>query len=101
GIRDATVTGVQTCALPISCKPGPGEHVLLSVRCGRLDHLLRRTLFLPIGHVGKVRCDRGAVTDLHRRVGLLAGAHAVDEIGHVRSEERRVGEESELWEGGW
>src|SRR2546422_2835356 len=76
----------RVCTVPSStsaCKPGSGEHALLSVRCGCLDHLLRRTLFLPIGHVGQVRCDRGAVTDLHRRVGLLAGAHAVDEIGHV------------------
>src|SRR2546426_3475096 len=28
GIRDYKVTGVQTCALPISSRPGPG-HVLL------------------------------------------------------------------------
>src|SRR5207302_8381137 len=46
----------RVCTVPSStsaCKPGRGEHALLSVRCGRLDHLLRRTLFLPIGHVGK------------------------------------------------
>src|SRR5437879_598693 len=54
----------RVCTVPSStsaCKPGPGERALLSVRCGRLAHLLRHTLFLPRAHVGKVVCDRGAV----------------------------------------
>src|SRR5256886_12703201 len=40
GIRDLTVTGVQTCALPICRRPGlPREHRLARGRAGR-----RRTL---------------------------------------------------------
>src|SRR5437879_11963926 len=37
GIRDTSVTGVQTCALPISLRrrePGPGRHRRLAPRVG-------------------------------------------------------------------
>src|SRR6266853_5877453 len=38
GIRDLTVTGVQTCALPISCLPYPGNYTMRLVR--RLTNLV-------------------------------------------------------------
>src|SRR3712207_8310514 len=77
GIRDIGVTGVQTCALPISL-PAAGEHEPGPVH----DH--------P-GGVPCVEDDRAAV--------LRAGAQARWELlGWVdaaerRSEERRVGKE--------
>src|SRR2546429_5202399 len=41
GIRDVAVTGVQTCALPISHRrPHPPGHLLLYVLCGRALWLL-------------------------------------------------------------
>src|SRR2546427_9217996 len=63
GIRDLTVTGVQTCALPISSA---------SRACSAAD--------------GRCRCDRGTCA---RRTG----ARPQDASEEVRSEERRVGKE--------
>src|SRR5438093_12945078 len=70
GIRDWSVTGVQTCALPISHR-GPGRHRQPAVRL-------------------RVRGDRsGGAADPARRSGRRArGRGGVD-----RSEERRVGKE--------
>src|SRR5688572_21346231 len=66
GIRDLTVTGVQTCALPIS-------------GCSR-DCFLRsaRHLFQPRGGFGR---------------GLFCRPDAFDPVADRRSEERRVGKE--------
>src|SRR2546426_12819251 len=66
GIRDYKVTGVQTCALPIS---------------DRRDQVVE-----VVGlH------DRGLPALVEEPAGLVAGAGAGDE--HERSGERRVGEE--------
>src|SRR3546814_8041508 len=64
--RCALVTGVQTCALPISTYALPnGMHVTL----------------IPYGNVPKAT--------------ILAGVYTgnIDDAGNVRSEERRVGKE--------
>src|SRR5256886_11856495 len=79
GIRDLTVTGVQTCALPIS--GGDLERDRL-----RRDHVLQRPALLAGEHRG---------VDLLgqlRRVGEdPPAARAAERL--VRSEERRVGKE--------
>src|SRR5205807_4945387 len=82
GIRDYKVTGVQTCALPIS-----RDGLALAVRVGGEEHPLRgfRGLLdfgeglglLLDGHV----LGREAVLDVHAELALR------------RSEERRVGKE--------
>src|SRR2546427_2382088 len=77
-----TVTGVQTCALPIYLLPGPGIAAGPPARRG--------TAFR--------RADRVSVRQGHRRVSRdHAGDQAGDRTGQfrraVRSEERRVGKE--------
>src|SRR5258706_8172976 len=77
GIRDWSVTGVQTCALPIC----------LGLRAG---------LAQALAHVGDAAADAVALA-----VGegvLVDRQHAAVDLGHVeqapaRSEERRVGKE--------
>src|SRR5688500_20032472 len=68
GIRDYKVTGVQTCALPISCSPRFARAV-----CARIQILRHR-----------VRRER-----LELKMGTLRTVKA-----RARSEERRVGKES-------
>src|SRR2546430_4738807 len=78
GIRDLTVTGVQTCALPISARRMPGlaragpDHVHVELAAELGGQLGRARLHVV------ARVDRA---DLVRREDLQ------------RSEERRVGEE--------
>src|SRR5687767_15808926 len=76
GIRDKLVTGVQTCALPISQV------------CGDLDRSAAREWLVPDGLGGYAM---GTVAGLRTRRyhGLLVVAE--------RSEERRVGKESRSW----
>src|SRR2546430_2792902 len=79
GIRDLTVTGVQTCALPILILPRH-ERALLPIRTDRLrgEELVERQWG------GEPRLLRAGSEESAR--GLLR-------IGPERSEERRVGEE--------
>src|SRR2546430_3533564 len=79
GIRDLTVTGVQTCALPIWTSGWRGEHA--SARLGPADRVRG-------GGVSRPRS-----THRHEpRAGPRAGsAHRADRT--ERSEERRVGKE--------
>src|SRR5437762_10438603 len=76
GIRDTSVTGVQTCALPIWQEHHPGR------RCRRRPD------------------DQGRQSD-HRRADDRGGGRgvAVRLQGRRRSEERRVGKEGRA--GGW
>src|SRR5262249_59144462 len=74
GIRDWSVTGVQTCALPISALADPKLNARLAWKCGGAPLGKPR---VQLG-IGKGRVDL--------RVEL------VDDLGW-RSEERRVGEE--------
>src|SRR2546427_1630859 len=78
GIRDLTVTGVQTCALPISClfriaRPAPAQR-------------------------GAVAPDRAAARSARSacaraRRGARAGGAGQSACARARSEERRVGKE--------
>src|SRR5207247_5674708 len=95
GIRDPLVTGVQTCALPISW---------VKVNCGALpEHLLESELF---GHergafTGATRQKSGRFEDAHKgtlfldEIGELPTSLQVKLLQVIRSEERRVGKGSE------
>src|SRR5437867_2981926 len=81
GIRDRTVTGVQTCALPISRLP--------RAQGGRARRLGESPVLRPGGRTGGGDARRARV----RR--LVRAAEASGEVqGRGRSEERRVGKES-------
>src|SRR5690606_40911103 len=87
GIRDFHVTGVQTCALPISS--GCGKSTLLSI-LGLLDsptegrYILngKEVADLPLSERARVR---------NREIGFIFQSFNL--IGDLRSEERRVGKE--------
>src|SRR5207237_5057851 len=93
GIRDSSVTGVQTCALPIYRDLEPVAHLAQHLVVGGLDLVQR---------------DRRGVRAVQPHLaldgrGLEAGLVGVDqEAGDAlvgeRSEERRVGKE---WRAGW
>src|SRR2546429_6684428 len=79
GIRDVAVTGVQTCALPIS----------IDIRCRSLRH--RREFFARGGIRGlEITPCRGR---LPRAVNEMSEAPALTVQPCKRSEERRVGKE--------
>src|SRR2546425_4328839 len=81
GIRDKLVTGVQTCALPISRKvSGRGCRVLVDVDAEHLAELHLRVLPVALRVAAAA-----AVAEPH--VEIAVGAE------HERSEERRVGKE--------
>src|SRR5207248_7194927 len=90
GIRDRTVTGVQTCALPI-CSTVPSVHPPRQVLVQAVTQLVGQ------GHhvtqlVGVVHQDVG----VDRGDGAAAegpAALARPQLGVDRSEERRVGKE--------
>src|SRR5207248_6032581 len=90
GIRDRTVTGVQTCALPISAGRaagafGPGAEAALDPGGG--------------GRAARARCRGGAPTRGIGRRRPLAGPLRLGGRRGSRSEERRVGKERR-WGGG-
>src|SRR5207249_6894561 len=90
GIRDRNVTGVQTCALPISERS-------TSTRGG--CSTLRSTRRGPRRGPG-LRCNGGAELDSHRRrrgceaiLAWLDPRTGFNSVYAQRSEERRVGKE--------
>src|SRR5205085_4885725 len=92
GIRDLTVTGVQTCALPISADPVEDRGLRAADVEPRPD--LRERL---LGDPAELD-DDGAVVHGEPVNHLAGGAaadpvQALDDEGPVRSEERRVGKE--------
>src|SRR5262249_59383196 len=89
GIRDWSVTGVQTCALPI-CQAG---HVGRRVR--RRRGLAGAAALRPSVGAGPARTPGSQ----DRSAGHAPGPFGIMVVtGTVRSEERRVGEE---WRGRW
>src|SRR5256885_7083579 len=78
GIRDYKVTGVQTCALPISFEDllGTIEGVLFSECYAQFEHLLKEDA--PVFVLGRADRARGEPQVIVER---------------IRSEERRVGKE--------
>src|SRR5688572_31085317 len=83
GIRDLTVTGVQTCALPIFLHVG-GRHVV--VRQPHVGNVLEAQLLRS----GIADLDHAGVVGRHRRLAIALRADG-------RSEERRVGKEGRAW----
>src|SRR3712207_8925125 len=81
GIRDIGVTGVQTCALPISSRyPEATRPAPISISRRAWSHTIRR--------IGCARPEEGEMArnlSISAMFGLLVVA--------VRSEERRVGKE--------
>src|SRR5207245_7688457 len=84
GIRYATVTGVQTCALPIS-RRGLAEVFMGCVLPANLGQAPARQAALNAG----IPASAGATT-VNKVCG--SGMKAIM-LGHDRSEERRVGKE--------
>src|SRR5207249_6367983 len=78
GIRDRNVTGVQTCALPIS-DAGPGGPALPAAPADSVPHLRQDR--------AAERLEGVAVPE----EGRLLGGDGLDD--RLRSEERRVGKE--------
>src|SRR5260370_26225536 len=77
GIRDSSVTGVQTCALPISSLFERG-----GILCQQRDQHS-----VALGKAGRFGRERGLLPDeVHATRGNLA-------LPFLRSEERRVGKE--------
>src|SRR5207245_8134398 len=87
GIRDATVTGVQTCALPIYKFFIRGINsssiVGLTVTL-KLDGVLQGPYTTPVLPLGDFQAEVGVFQDVRRAEALISGS---------RSEERRVGKE--------
>src|SRR5256886_9425812 len=77
GIRDLTVTGVQTCALPIS-----SSTITRSQRCRRISSACRRERARS--------CDTIALVTFSQSSGSLGVSKRSK---NFRSEERRVGKE--------
>src|SRR5699024_11623660 len=96
GIRDRNVTGVQTCALPIShgvgwCAPQQGACKLtLNVKEGIIEEALIETL----GCSGMTHSAAMASEALVGKT-LLEGLNT--DLVCDRSEERRVGKECRCW----
>src|SRR5207245_7568124 len=89
GIRDATVTGVQTCALPISFTPADrGAPVAI------INETMARLLWPGQPAIGK--CFIGPDKRCAEIMGVVPDARRFNAVedASMRSEERRVGKES-------
>src|SRR5206468_7527551 len=93
GIRDLIVTGVQTCALPISVLVHSAARVPAALVC-EIERVM-------LGIEAQLAIDRQQLAMLAQRAALVAVRHEFgDRYAHrdafpaaVRSEERRVGKE--------
>src|SRR5437764_8778889 len=88
GIRDTSVTGVQTCALPIS--PGERYQVVVHVDAAVLadpdqagQSVLEDGLRVPAGTSQRLACDASRVVMRHDAAGRL-----LEEIGRASCRER-------------
>src|SRR5207248_7067545 len=86
GIRDRTVTGVQTCALPIWAVNQRSRHGHALAHPFRV---LGNQLTALICQLEKLQQLAGALL----RHGPRQAVHAADKFEKLRSEERRVGKE--------
>src|SRR5690606_40268852 len=90
GIRDFHVTGVQTCALPIFGHAAMERHLAaLEAALVRIARARLRALVAAAGRLAVAR-SRAPADALLRELGPARGLEIIQ-----RSEERRVGEESE------
>src|SRR5206468_7972656 len=87
GIRDLIVTGVQTCALPISAD----HRVSITGRQLHGQDVGDRTILITAA--------RKRIASAHHQVSAAAVADEIDDVLElIRSEERRVGKE---WRARW
>src|SRR5205085_4758349 len=93
GIRDLTVTGVQTCALPISLHNV--ERVILHRACPQPDTGRNSDVF-RIGRINGNGSDDEPRTSRHLQA-IVDGNPRFSAIRTARSEERRVGKECRSW----
>src|SRR5205807_7284918 len=98
GIRDYKVTGVQTCALPIS---PDAFHVLLAHRPGAWDTAAPRGI--PLTLAGHIHGGQFYLPLIGWSPGSLITKYVMGHFrrgtSQLRSEERRVGKECGC--GGW
>src|SRR5207248_6502135 len=87
GIRDRTVTGVQTCALPISGAAERGRKAGWEV--GRTLQGFVRGRFAA--SQGPQRCRSGLRATRRTAADLPTSSEAIEGGPELRSEERRVG----------
>src|SRR5438309_4260746 len=85
GIRDGTVTGVQTCALPISCCPPTGIPVTFGEYVTLMLDLLTAAFRADLTRVSTVMFGREGSMRTYPEIDISDSHH--------RSEERRVGKE--------
>src|SRR5206468_9882838 len=90
GIRDLIVTGVQTCALPISSSPAGGG---LAAGCPN-----DRRLWIDLKWATKRHANGNAVLlgRIDQKIGddgEIVHKGIAEQAEHCRSEERRVGKE--------
>src|SRR5207244_5555194 len=85
GIRDDLVTGVQTCALPISPAPGLGIHVIYKASYDKANRSRMRGARGPglergLGALTRVREATGLpiLTDVHEPGHVAAAAQGAD-----------------------
>src|SRR5207253_7657933 len=86
GIRDGHVTGVQTCALPIS------DYVPVCLAPQEAEAIITQYDMVALEQVGMLKIDvlgLRTLTVIHDAVGMVAERHGV--TLDMRSEERRVG----------
>src|SRR5207302_6939604 len=98
GIRDFHVTGVQTCALPISCGfSPPGVSQALNPTLEALGLRRHKT-----GVMKGMSQDRNALHGGKEVHGKAVGVFPLPECPKLalRSEERRVGKEGSDWRWG-
>src|SRR5205807_7021644 len=101
GIRDYKVTGVQTCALPISPKVNQWTLLIgtLPIAFATASGSLHG---LPIIARQREEILLTAAQSLFAVATLCSLSLSVREAGLLRSEERRVGKEwGAGWSGGW
>src|SRR5262249_58755121 len=92
GIRDWSVTGVQTCALPIY------TNVWRAMRISAIGLKARQNLI--IFPEGSLSCD-GELQAFKKGAAILAHELRIPIVPVARSEERRVGKEGRMrWSGG-
>src|SRR2546427_6608536 len=85
GIRDLTVTGVQTCALPIYTL-----HILTRERSGRGRLLDRDDFFKPSFHRQRERDASATRPDIRNKSGRTTRQHELDEPLRFRTGNQRA-----------
>src|SRR5206468_6847064 len=89
GIRDLIVTGVQTCALPISLKNGQTVEIVTAKEGGPSRDWLNAELGFLASHRARAKV-RAWFNAQAAHETIAKGREAVEKL---RSEERRVGKE--------